>query len=160
MILAAASGAPEVYVGGRAAPLVLSLTHSHGVAAAAIAPVGTRLGLDLERIEPRGGSFLEDWFTLSERAFVEAAPAREAALRTTLVWSAKESVMKALREGLRIAPRDVEAVPVSGPADGLWRPFGARGPCAAEWSGWWRAEESFVLSAVADPPSDPPERIG
>ena len=121
---------------------------------------GARLGLDLERIEARGGSFLEDWFTPTERAFVEAAIAGEAALRTTLVWSAKESVMKALREGLRIAPRDVEAVPAAGPADGLWRPFGARGPGAAEWSGWWRAEEGFVLSVVADPPSDPPERIG
>ena len=68
--------------------------------------------------------------------------------------------MKALREGLRIAPRDVEAAPVAGQADGLWRPFGARGPGAAEWRGWWRAAEGFVLSAVADPPSDPPERIG
>ncbi len=159
-VLASPSGAPEVFVAGMAAPLVLSLTHSHGVAAAAIAPSGARLGLDLERIEARGGSFLEDWFTPSERAFVEAAIAGEAALRTTLVWSAKESVMKALREGLRIAPRDVEAVPAAGPADGLWRPFGARGPGAAEWSGWWRAEEGFVLSVVADPPSDPPERIG
>jgi len=159
-VLASPSGAPEVFVAGTAAPLVLSLTHSHGVAAAAIAPSGARLGLDLERIEARGGSFLEDWFTPSERAFVEAATGGEAALRATLVWSAKESVMKALREGLRIAPRDVEAVPVAGPADGLWRPFGAHGPGDAEWSGWWRAEEGYVLSAVADPPSDPPERIG
>ncbi len=159
-MLAAPSGAPEAHVGGRPAPFVLSITHSHGHAAAAIAPAGARLGLDLERIEVRGGAFLEDWFTPSERAFVGTAPEGEAALRATLVWSAKEAVMKALREGLRIAPRDVETVLIGGPADGLWRPFGARGPGATEWSGWWRAEEGFVLSAVADPRSDPPERIG
>lgn len=159
-MLATPSGAPEAHVGGRPAPFVLSLSHSHGHAAAAIAPAGARLGLDLERVEARAGSFLEDWFTPSERAFVEAAAAGEATLRATLVWSAKEAVMKALREGLRIAPRDVEAAPVPGPADGLWRPFGARGPGAAAWSGWWRAGEGFVLSCVSDPPSDPPERIG
>ncbi|MHB8797561.1 MAG: 4'-phosphopantetheinyl transferase family protein [Thermoanaerobaculia bacterium] len=159
-VLASPSGAPEVHVAGLAAPFVLSITHSHGHAAAAIAPAGARLGLDLERIEPRSGSFLEDWFTASERAFVSAAPEEEASLRTTLVWSAKEAVMKALREGLRIAPRDVETAPVGGPADGLWRPFGARGPGSEEWSGWWRAEAGFVLASAADPPSDPPERIG
>lgn len=160
VVLAAPSGAPEAHVGGRPAPFVLSITHSHGLAAAALAPDGVRLGLDLERIEARPSSFLEDWFTPSERAFVGASPAGEAALRATLVWSAKEAVMKALREGLRIAPRDVETAPAPGPADGLWRRFAARGPGSAEWSGWWRADEGFVLSGVADPPSDPPERIG
>lgn len=160
VVLAAPSGAPEVHVGGRAAPYVLSITHSHGFAAAALAPEGVRLGLDLERIEPRPSSFLEDWFTSSERAFVGASPAGEAALRATLVWSAKEAVMKALREGLRIAPRDVETVPAPGPADGLWRRFAGRGPGSAEWSGWWSAMDGFVLAAVADPPSGPPERIG
>lgn len=159
-VLAGPSGAPEAHIGGRPAPFILSITHSHGHAAAAVAPEGVRLGLDLERIEARAGSFLEDWFTPSERAFVGASPAGEAALRATLVWSAKEAVMKALREGLRIAPRDVEAVPAPGPADGLWRPFGARGPAAPEWSGWWRANDGFVLSSVADPPSGPPQRIG
>ena len=160
VIVAAASGAPEAHVGGRPAPFVLSITHSHGHAAAAIVPAGARLGVDLERIEPRGGSFLEDWFTPFERGFVEGAPAGEAALRATVVWCSKEAVMKALREGLRIAPRDVEAAPAPGPADGSWRRFGARGPGPSEWSGWWRAEDGFVLAALADPPSGPPERIG
>lgn len=159
-VLASSSGAPEAFVAGRPASFTLSISHSHGVAAAALAPSGTRLGVDLERIEPRPGAFLEDWFTPSERMFVAAQRAGETPLAATLVWSAKESVMKALREGLRIAPRDVEAAPDPGPADGAWRPFRARGPGPEEWAGWWRAEAGFVLSLVADPPSGPPERIG
>ncbi len=61
------------------------------------------------RSAPAG--FLGDWFTPAEQAFVAGAGAGEAALAATLVWSAKESVMKALREGLRIPPKAVEVAP-------------------------------------------------
>ena len=159
-ILASASGAPEAFVLGRPAWIRLSLTHSHGVAVAALGPAGGRLGVDLEAIEERTPGFLGDWFTEAEQAFVKEAGAGEAALAATLVWSAKESVMKALREGLRTPPKSVEVSPVRGPADGDWRPFTARGPGLEEWRGWWRAEAGFVLSAVASPPSGPPRPIG
>lgn len=157
-VLAAASGAPEAFVLGRPAAVVLSLTHSHGVAVAALGPAGARVGVDLERIEERAPSFAGDWFTEAEQEFVVATGA--SALAATLVWSAKESVMKAIREGLRIPAKEVEVTPERGPADGAWRPFEARGPGGDGWGGWWRAEGGFVLSAAADPPSGPPERIG
>jgi len=91
---------------------------------------------------------------------VAEAEAEEAGLAATLVWSAKESVMKALREGLRIPPKTVEVWPERGPADGAWRLFTARGPGQDEWRGWWRAEAGFVLCAVASPASGPPRPIG
>ena len=159
-ILASASGAPEAFVLGCPAGVALSLTHSHGVAVAALGPAGVRLGVDLEAVEERTAAFLDDWFTEAERAFVMEAGAGEAALAATLVWSAKESVMKALREGLRIPLKAVEISPERGPADGGWRPFAARGPGQDPWQGWWRAEAGFVLSTVASPASGPPRPIG
>jgi 4'-phosphopantetheinyl transferase len=147
-------------VGWRLSPLALSLTHSHGVAVAALGPAGSRVGVDLERIEERPAAFFGDWFTAAEQAFVSAAGPAGAALAATLVWSAKETVTKALREGLRIPAKAVEVAPERGSGDGTWRPFQARGPGAEAWRGWWRAEGGFVLSAVADPPSGPPVGIG
>jgi phosphopantetheinyl transferase len=82
------------------------------------------------------------------------------ALASTVVWSAKEAVMKALGEGLRIPAKSVEVAPENGPDDGLWRPFSARGPRAETWAGWWRREGPFVLAAAADPPPERPLRIG
>ncbi len=159
-ILASASGAPEAFVRARPARVSLSLTHSHGVAVAALGPAGIRIGIDLEAIEERAPGFLGDWFTPAEQAFVAEAGAGEAALAATLVWSAKESVMKALREGLRIPPKAVEVSPGRGPVDGSWRPFVARGPGQAAWQGWWKGEAGFVLCAVASPASGPPQPIG
>jgi 4'-phosphopantetheinyl transferase len=159
-ILASASGAPEAFVLGHPAEVSLSLTHSHGLAVAAIGPAGSRLGVDLEAIEERTPGFLGDWFSPAEQTFVMEAAAGESALAATLVWSAKESVLKALREGLRIPPKAVEVSPERGPADGTWRPFAARGPGDDTWQGWWRAEAGFVLCAVACPASGPPRPIG
>jgi 4'-phosphopantetheinyl transferase len=159
-ILAATSGAPEAFVHGRSAGVSLSLTHSHGIAVAALGPAGTSLGIDLEAIEERTPGFLGDWFTPAEQAFVAETGAGEAALAATLVWSAKESVMKALREGLRIPPKAVEVSTGRGPADGSWRPFAARGPGQDAWHGWWKGEAGFVLCVVASPACGPPMPIG
>jgi 4'-phosphopantetheinyl transferase len=159
-ILASASGAPEAFVLGHLAGVALSLTHSHGIAVAALGPAGTRLGVDLEAIEERAPGFLGDWFTPAEQAYVAAAGEGERALAATLVWSAKECVMKALREGLRIPPKAVEVAPERGPADSQWRSLRARGPVREEWSGWWRAEAGFVLGLVASPDPGMPKPIG
>jgi 4'-phosphopantetheinyl transferase len=159
-ILAAASGAPEAFVLGRPAGFALSITHSHGVAVAALGVHGVRLGIDLERVEERREDFLADWFTQTEQAFVSAAQAGERAPAATLVWSAKEAVMKALREGLRIPPKAVEVTPERGPSDGTWRRFDGRCPALEAWRGWWRGDGGFVLCAVSSPESGRPEPIG
>lgn len=123
----------------------------------ALGAPGARLGVDLEAIEERPTGFLGDWFTDAEQAYVES---EEPALAASLVWSAKEAVMKALREGLRIPPKAVDVRPGPGSADGTWRPFEATAPGAETWRGWWRAEEGLVLSVVASPAARAPVRIG
>jgi len=86
---------------------------------------------------------------------VAAGPEIERALRATLLWSAKEAVMKALREGLRLPPATVEVEAGLGtfsPAG--WRPFSASAPTAAL-GGCWRPVGELVLTVAGGAPEEP-----
>src|SRR5436305_121242 len=104
----AADGAPEALLGGDPAPVSLSFSHRAGRAACAVAPAGTALGCDLELVEPRSAAFVRDYLTPAEQALVEAAPEMDHPFLVNLIWSAKESALKALRTGLRLDTRSVE----------------------------------------------------
>jgi len=112
-----ASGAPFVrlcpdarptgpYEPGVRLPLVVSNTHSAGHALFAAAwtdrasPASFTLGVDLEWVEPRSAGFIRDFLTPIERRFCEREDGARRDLRANLVWSAKESVLKAVRRGL------------------------------------------------------------
>ena len=65
------------------------------------------LGCDLEIVEPRSDAFVADYFTAEEQEVVrQACPADRFAL-IALIWSAKESALKALQSGLRIDTRSL-----------------------------------------------------
>ncbi len=106
-IRAAEDGAPEPWLDGRRLPFALSLSHRDGVALCVAGPEGTALGCDVERVEARPESFVAEWLDDREISGLadHAGAARDA--RVTLLWSAKESALKALRTGLRRDPRDV-----------------------------------------------------
>ena len=95
------SGAPEVFFANQRAGVSISLSHRAGVAACAVAPLGTALGCDLELIEPRSAGFLADYFTADEQELVARASPADRDRVVNLLWSAKESVLKALGVGLR-----------------------------------------------------------
>src|SRR5271165_5117498 len=95
----ASSGAPEVFVGNKPAAVSISLSHRSGIAACAVAPSGAALGCDLETIEPLSDAFVADYFTGEEQALVALAPAADRFRIVALVWSGKESALKALHEG-------------------------------------------------------------
>ena len=63
------------------------------------------LGCDLEVIEPRSEEFVADYFTTEEQKMVSQAPIADRSKLLALLWSAKESALKALREGLRFDTR-------------------------------------------------------
>ncbi|HEX6898665.1 MAG TPA: 4'-phosphopantetheinyl transferase superfamily protein [Thermoanaerobaculia bacterium] len=157
-IRAAPDGAPEAFVGGKPAPVVLSLTHRGALAACAVAPPGVALGCDLERVEPRSEAFVRDYFTDAERTWTASAP--DPSLGANLIWSAKESALKALREGLRMDTRAVEVrLPSGDPVEG-WLPLEVRYPAAGRsFRGWWRREGDCVLTLAADPPPGLPFRF-
>jgi len=109
----ASSGAPEVFFANKPAAVAVSLSHRAGSALCAVAPSGAALGCDLEIIEPRSDGFVADYFTPEEQALVSEALAPDRPPLLALLWSAKESALKALRTGLRLDTRCV-TVEVSG----------------------------------------------
>ncbi|MGO8877346.1 MAG: 4'-phosphopantetheinyl transferase family protein [Acidimicrobiales bacterium] len=153
-ILAAADGAPEAFVAGRAVPLALSLSHRDGLAVCALAPSGTALGCDLETVETRPDVFATDFFTAQELSTVRSAPPALRDLVTTLVWSGKESALKAVREGLRLDTRDV-VVNVDGSAveaSQEWSAFAVKGPGDGSFVGRWRLHLGHVFTVVVPAP--------
>ena len=106
-ILAGSSGAPEVYIDHKPASASISLSHRDGVAACAIAQSTIPLGCDVELIETRSDAFVGDYFTATEQAFIATQRRGERDRLVTLLWSEKESVLKALRVGLRADTRSV-----------------------------------------------------
>src|SRR5690349_24409124 len=64
------SGAPDVYIEDRCAPVSISLSHREGRAMCAVAPFGIKLGCDLEIVEPRCDAFVSDYFTSEEQASI------------------------------------------------------------------------------------------
>jgi 4'-phosphopantetheinyl transferase len=145
----ARGGAPVPYRDGAPLWATLSISHSAGSAAAAAQRGEGRLGCDLERIEERSHAFIVDYFTRAEQAF--AAAGGDGGRRATVLWSAKEAVMKALGEGLRLPPASVEVVPdLHFVTRAGWRRFAVAAPSAArDLRGFWRDSGAFVLTAAA-----------
>jgi 4'-phosphopantetheinyl transferase len=149
----APSGAPGVFLDGWPLPVSISVSHSGSHGFCAIAPHGAALGCDLEKVEPRSPAFLADFFTPEEQHLVARTPAAKRDLALTLLWSAKESALKALRCGLRVDTRSVRAAP-----DGLmqmggqeWRRVSVAQDGGRMFYGWWRESPDFVRTIVANP---------
>ncbi|MFZ0171747.1 MAG: 4'-phosphopantetheinyl transferase superfamily protein [Acidimicrobiales bacterium] len=158
-IVAAPDGAPEAFLSGRPAPLAVSLSHRDGVAVCAVAPRRTAIGCDIEAVEIRSAAFVADWFTEQERAAVAASPPSSRSLVSTLIWSGKESALKAVREGLRLDTRDVVVHFAGSPEHlgGTWEPFTVAGPGGCCFVGRWRGHLGHMFTVVVSAPweSDP-----
>lgn len=154
------SGAPLVALGNEAAQVSISLSHSNGRAACALAPAGVSLGCDLESVEPRSDAFIADYFTDDERDTVARAPAQERTLTINLIWSAKESALKAMQVGLRNDTRSV-SVNLDGGRPDLqiavhalghehkWRELQVRCENGRVFDGLWHGSDGLVRTLVA-----------
>jgi 4'-phosphopantetheinyl transferase len=147
----ALSGAPEVWLSGAPANLILSLSHSAGRAMCVVSASKVQLGCDLETIEPRSDGFLADYFTGEEQAQVAEAPIASKPLLATLLWSAKESALKALREGLRLDTRRVEVSHIQKGDSSDWNAIQVHFHAGQLFHGWWKSAGSQVQTLVADP---------
>ena len=145
----APGGAPVAFRDGARLDVRLSISHSAGWGAAAVQREEGRLGCDLERIEERSRAFVQDYFTPAEQAFAAGGP--DGSRRATLVWSAKEAVMKALGEGLRLPPAAVEVEPdLLFMSRSGWRRFLVAAPSAArDLLGFWKGLGELVLTVAA-----------
>jgi len=179
-IRAAASGAPEVFFDSQPAAVTISLSHRAGIAACAVAISSLKMGCDLEMIEPRSDAFVADYFTLEEQELVAHASATERDRLLALLWSGKESALKALREGLRLDTRSVIVIPCGLSFDpNRWsqlrvRYTGGRRAGGRDtgdrstgdhylgdqiFHGWWQHADNIVRTVVAAPPPHSPVRL-
>ncbi len=145
-IIAAADGAPQLYVNGAPARCI-SISHSHGVGMSAIARDTRVIGCDIEKVAARTVEFVHSYFTPCEIAFVEALAAHEQPIVANAIWSAKESVLKAARVGLRRDTRDVEIGLLYGHG---WRSFTGTLD-GTVWRGVWRLYDQWVHTLVMGP---------
>jgi 4'-phosphopantetheinyl transferase len=160
-VRAAADGAPEALADGRPAPVTISISHRAGVGACLVADAGRPAGCDLELVEPHSAALARDFFTPAELALVEQAGPDARDLTVALVWSAKESALKALRQGLRLDTREVEVGLAGPPGTGLpsgWRRLWVRHG-ERSLGGWWRLEGDHVLTVVTEPAATPPPAL-
>ena len=169
-------GAPYLSVDGEGRlPASLSISHRSGLAFCALSPgVSPSIGADIERVEPRAAAFVNDFFTPGEAERVWACPQTVRDTMVTAIWSAKEAVLKALREGLRMDTRSVDIGHVSGieiPAptvqtlhpsttmrhvgdkapDAQWQPVAVTcsTPGMLRFAAWWRPDGDNVLTMAA-----------
>jgi 4'-phosphopantetheinyl transferase len=153
-IRVASSGAPEVYCAGLRAPVEISIRHSAGTAACAVASRHASLGCDLEVIEPRSDAYIADYFTDEERALIAHCREADRWWLVTLLWSAKESALKALHAGLRLDTRSVALCQMDTPKSpslSCWLALQVRTAAGQVYSGWWRCAGRFVRTFVALP---------
>lgn len=165
-IRSAASGAPVVFVGNEPARLEISISHRADSAMCALGEAGVPLGCDLERVEPHSDAFVSDYFTAGEQSLLAALPPDQRTCFIALVWSAKESTLKALQEGLRLDTRSVSVLDVdpghdfgSGQSSGCWHPFQTVYSNSKRFCAWWQRSGELVSTIVTSARSGIPVRL-
>lgn len=155
----APSGAPAVFISNKPADITISISHRSGRAICALARGGVELGCDLELIEAHSQAFMEDYLTHEEQLLVAQASAEDRDRMVALLWSAKESALKAMQVGLRVDTRCVTIHPEQGRLLGQWAPLTAHSTAANRFHGWWRQEDAWLQTLVAEPSPDRPIQL-
>jgi 4'-phosphopantetheinyl transferase len=150
-ILAGPGGCPRVRIlsPGTWPPVSVSISHAADTGFAAAAAEAVRLGCDVEEIALRSEEFVSDYFTAEEAAWIRVG-GRERHVRANLLWSAKESALKALGEGLRKDTRSVavEVGEIESAAGDAWRSLKVVSAGGDEFAGRWRVADGFVWTVV------------
>jgi 4'-phosphopantetheinyl transferase len=156
------AGAPVVLLdpGGRWSGC-LSISHREDASFCALTlDPHDRIGADLEFIEPHSDVFIQDYLTPEEaaRAFSLAPAQRD--LWVALAWSIKEAVVKALRIGLRVDTRAIQAEWSDTARPDGWRSITVHTqlPDTHGLICWWRQEGNFVLTLAALPGAFSPQQ--
>jgi len=153
-IRAAPSGAPGAFLFNQRLPVSMSLSHRAGKALCFVGSAEASLGCDLELVEARDDSFVTDFFTTNEQKLLDRAPVDERASLATLVWSAKESALKALQVGLQMDTTSVEVSPARASyltGEYNWSPLLLRCLGDRVLRGWWRSAKGMVRTLVFNP---------
>jgi 4'-phosphopantetheinyl transferase len=157
-ILKSSSGAPFIRVSGLSKPIgAISLSHSNNYVLCGFSRESSQLGMDLELIEERPIEFIQDFFTTEEVHSINMISPEYTALVSTLIWSAKEAILKALSIGLKVDTRAIEVkLHQSDLVMSEWAPLKFSMDINNENSLrlFWLREEKFVLTACIQEGSD------
>ena len=174
-IIPASTGQPEVTLHDQTETVTISISHRGGFALCAVAPGDIKLGCDLETIEPRSDAFIADYFTAKEQKLIAQTSGADRSLLVSLLWSAKESALKALHVGLRADTRSVEIkeLDLHGHGYGVtdapstegsltsglsnitaasWRALQVQCAGGTDLCGWWQHSNKIVRTIVATLP--------
>lgn len=116
---------------------------SHSGAWAVLAVDAQPVGVDIELIRPRSAALAPRVFTADELAWLQTSPLEN----FYVLWTRKESILKATGLGLTLPPASVRALPLDGPnrADGT------------DWYASHLRLDDYVLACAAMRPPDPLE---
>lgn len=152
-----AQGAPYFSIDGQEElPVSLSISHRDEFVFCALTPMqDVWVGVDIELVETRSASFLEDYFTSREAAAARQLDPNQQARWVTISWSMKESFLKALGIGLRADTRRIEVlggnlVDFINPGTSTWVPvhISAQDLDSAPVYGCFRNMGQYVLTLV------------
>jgi 4'-phosphopantetheinyl transferase len=178
-IIPASTGQPEVVLHDRPETVTISISHRDGIAICAVALGDVKLGCDLELIEPRSDAFIADYFTVKEQELIAQTSGEKRAMLVSLLWSAKESALKALHVGLRADTRSVEVKELDSPgqwsketnahspeynllaelaniSETNWRALQIHSSEVEIFRGWWQYSGNILRTIVAVPPTASP----
>ena len=154
-ICSSPSGAPDAFIASRPSNLIISISHRAGTALCALSSLPVRLGCDVELVEPHTNAFVEDYFTFEEQDFITRAAPDDRQRLVALLWSAKESSLKAMHEGLRLDTRCVVVRPNVQQPNG-WSALQAHSRDGLVFYGWWREADGILRTLVSDHSSSLP----
>jgi len=158
-VRSAPSGSPAVFVLNQPADVTISISHRSGRAICAVAGAGVKLGCDLEVIEPHSQAFIEDYLTEEEQVRVAQASAEDRTRLVTLLWSAKESVLKAMQVGLRVDTRCLTVRTAEAGLVNRWTALSAHSTEGDRFHGWWHQNNGWLQTLVAEPPPNRPTQL-
>jgi 4'-phosphopantetheinyl transferase len=159
VILPDTLGAPVVYDDSLTVlPVSLSISHTAGLAAAAVGEEPARVGVDVERLIDEPTAIVEEYFTREERALCSGSGGGAIRARATAIWSVKEALMKAMGEGLRIPAQAVGVTALSEERDGWAKAEVFVRPGDPVPRAWVRMRHDHVLVlAVTGHDGEPPQ---
>ncbi|MES2154544.1 MAG: SDR family NAD(P)-dependent oxidoreductase [bacterium] len=143
------SGRPKFVLKGQESALWLSISHRAGLAIAAVSPAP--VGVDLETVEERPRSFLEEAFAVAELKALLASD--DPKVEATAMWTAKEAALKRAGVGLKSDLRQ-HVVTADGQGGAV-----VEGPAFASQGGRFGVRFFMVdgkVCAVSAPVLDPP----
>lgn len=150
-IVADRDGAPLVRKDGCRTTLSISLSHSGDLALCVLVPEPMQMGCDLETVEVRSRSFEETFFTVDELTLLETHSGSDRASLVTLIWSAKESALKALRTGLKADTRRVSLKSFGSGHAACWKPLAVEDRVDGRlFRGWWLEQHGMMMTVLSD----------